>query len=323
MAITSAQQTVAVQRVGTAGVTIQPIAAALGAEVVCGDVRALDARQTQVIKQAWLDHLVLLFRGQSLNDDELVAFAQRFGKLSHPVAGHQLHGNVKTFQHPHVNVVSNVIENGVPIGTLGDGEAFWHSDFSFEEVPYAATLLHSLEIPADGSGDTGFINMYLAYETLPRDLRERVRGLTMKQDASYNSAGMLRRGYKEVTDVRVSPGPVHPIVRTHTETGRNCLYLGRRHFAYINGLSVDESEQLLDALWAHAEQASLQWHHHWRVGDILVWDNRCTMHHRDAFDPTARRIMHKTMTEGDRPHFQPGADDSARHARGYLHAAAR
>ncbi len=322
MAMTSAQPSVAVQSADAAGVTIKPIPAALGAEIICGDVRALDERQTQVTKQAWLDHLVLLFRGQSLNDDELVAFAQRFGKLSHPVAGHQLHGNVKTFQHPHVNVVSNVIENGVPIGTLGDGEAMWHTDFSFEEVPYAATLLHSLEIPADGSGDTGFINMYLAYETLPRDLRERIRGLTMKQDASYNSAGMLRRGYQEVTDVRVSPGPVHPIVRTHTETGRNCLYLGRRNFAYINGLSVDESEQLLNALWAHAEQTSLQWHHQWRVGDILVWDNRCTMHHRDAFDPTARRIMHKTMTEGDRPHFQPHADDSAKHARGCLHAAA-
>ena len=174
MATTSAQPSAAVQAAGAASLTIKPIQAALGAEIICGDVRALDARQSQLIKQAWLDHLVLLFRGQSLNDDELVAFAQRFGKLSHPVAGHQLHGNVETFRHPHVNVVSNVVENGVPIGTLGDGEAFWHSDFSFEEVPYAATLLHSHEIPADGSGNTGFINMYLAYETLPRDLRERL-----------------------------------------------------------------------------------------------------------------------------------------------------
>ncbi len=319
--MTSVQPLASVQSAGAARVILKPIHAALGAEIECGDVRALAAAQSQVIRAAWYDHLVLLFRGQALNDDELVAFAQRFGKLSHPVAGHQLHGNVKAFRHPHVNIVSNVIENGVPIGSLGDGEAFWHSDFSFEEVPYAATLLHSHEIPADGSGNTGFINMYLAYETLPRELRERIRGLTMKQDASYNSAGMLRRGFKEVTDVRVSPGPTHPIVRTHTGTGRQCLYLGRRNFAYINGLPVDESEALLDALWAHAEQPHLQWHHQWRVGDILVWDNRCTMHHRDAFDPTARRIMHKTMTEGDRPHFQPGADDSAKHPRGYLYTA--
>ena len=147
----SVQQSATVQSASTRRVIIKPIRAALGAEVVCGDVRILDAAQTQVIKQAWLDNLVLLFRGQSLNDDELVAFAQRFGKLSHPVKGHQLHGNVKAFQHPHVNVVSNVIENGVAIGSLGDGEAYWHTGFSFEEVPYAATLLHSLEIPADDS----------------------------------------------------------------------------------------------------------------------------------------------------------------------------
>src|SRR3954464_7294194 len=149
----SAQRS-AVDSNAVAGIRITPISAALGAEVSCGDVRALDAERTRAIRQAWLDHLVLLFRGQTLNDDELVAFAQRFGKLSHPVGQHQLTSNVKVFQHPHVNIVSNVIENGKAIGSLGDGEAFWHTDFSFEEVPYAATLLHSLEIPADRSGNT-------------------------------------------------------------------------------------------------------------------------------------------------------------------------
>ncbi len=316
------QRTASVPSSAVDGIQIKPVTATLGAKVICGDVRQLDNRKTHAIKQAWLDNLVLLFRGQTLNDDELVAFAQRFGKLSHPVAGHQLAGNVKTFKHPNVNVVSNVVENGVAIGSLGDGEAYWHTDFSFEEVPYAATLLYSLEIPSTPGGNTGFTNMYLAYETLPRNLRERIGGLTIKHDASYNSAGVLRRGYKPVTDVRESPGPVHPIVRTHPETLRNCLYLGRRNFAYINGLEVEESECLLNELWAHTEQPAFQWHHQWRVGDVLVWDNRCTMHHRDAFDPHARRIMHKTMTEGDRPHFQAGADDKARHPRGYLHAAA-
>jgi len=306
---------------GFARVRVEPIHAALGAEVICGDVRTLDAAATREISQTWLDHLVLLFRGQTLSDDELVAFAERFGKLSHPVRQHQLTSKVKVFQHPHVNIVSNVIENGRPIGSLGDGEAFWHTDFSFEEIPYAATMLHSLEIPADGSGNTGFLNMYLAYETLPGRLRERIQGLSVKQDASYNSAGELRGGYQEVTDVTVSPGPIHPLVRTHAGTGRNCLYLGRRNFAYVVGLPVAESEQLLNELWAHAEQPQFQWHHQWRVGDVLVWDNRCTMHHRDAFDPTARRIMHKTMTEGDRPHFRPDADDATAHPRGYLHAA--
>jgi taurine dioxygenase len=285
-------------------IEVKPLQYALGAEVVCGDVRRLDPASARTVREAWLDHLVLLFRGQTLSDDELVAFAQTFGKLSRPITEKQRAVQVEGFKHPHISVISNVIENGVPIGNLGDGEAFWHTDFSFEEVPYAATLLYSLEIPADGSGNTGFSNMYRAYETLPADLRERVAGMTIKHDASHNSAGILRRGCNETDDVREVPGPSHPIVRTHPETKRNCLYLGRRAYAYVNGLSVAESEDLLNLLWAHAEKPEFQWHHEWKVGDLLVWDNRCTMHHRDAFDPASRRVMHKTMTEGDRPSFQ-------------------
>ncbi len=304
-----------------ASVEIRQLPQALGAEVLCGDVRRLAADGAQAVYQAWLAHLVLLIRGQQLSDDELVAFARHFGKLAHPITDKQRTANVRAFQHPHISVISNVVENGVAIGSLGDGEAFWHTDFSFEEVPYAATLLHSLEIPPVG-GNTGFSNMYAAYETMPAALRERVKGMSIKNDACHNSAGMLRKGYAPVTDVSASPGPSHPIVRTHPETGRNCLYLGRRNFAYVNGLTVAESEELLDTLWAHAEKPEFQWHHEWRVGDILIWDNRCTMHHRDAFDPGSRRIMHKTMTEGDRPSYVPVADGMPPHPRGHAGAAA-
>jgi taurine dioxygenase len=141
-----------------------------------------------------------------------------------------------------------------------------------------------------------------------------VRGRTIKNDASHNSAGPLRKGFKEVTDVATSPGPSHSIVYTHPETGCNALYLGRRPYAYVNGLPVDESEDLLDRLWAHATQERFGWHHEWRVGDVLVWDNRCTMHHRDPFDPASRRVMHKTACQGARPAEAPGA--AAAHPRG-------
>lgn len=296
-------------RAGQSGADIEiiPLPQALGAEVRCGDVRKLDEAGAAAIRQAFLDHLVLLFRGQTLNDHELMAFGQAFGELA-PTIGAKFHAqNVKEFDPAlkHISVVSNVIENGVAIGALGDGEAVWHSDFSFEEVPYSATLLYSLEIPPAG-GNTGFLNMYLAYDTLPAELKEEIRGRSTKQDASHNSAGQLRKGFAPVTDVRTSPGPTHSLVYTHPETGRNALYLGRRAYAYVNGLPVEQSEALLDKLWAHVTQPRFTWHHVWKLGDVLVWDNRCAMHRRDAFDPATRRIMHKTACIGSRPTEQPG-----------------
>lgn len=296
---------------------VRPLPNVLGAEVLCGDVRKLSSDGRKTVHQAYLDHLVLLFRGQSLTDHELMAFGRCFGNLAEPISSAYRATGVKDTdpELKYISVISNVVENGVAIGALGDGEAAWHSDFSFHEVPYSATLLYSLEIPPSG-GNTGFLNMYLAYETLPERLKREVQGRTIKNDASHNSAGQLRKGFKEVTDVAKSPGPSHPIVFRHPETGRDALYLGRRPFAYVNGLPVSESEKLLDELWAHATQERFSWHHEWRVGDILVWDNRCTMHHRDPFDPSSRRVMHKTACEGSRP--TSGAGHASPHPRGYM-----
>jgi taurine dioxygenase len=202
--------------------------------------------------------------------------------------------------HPEILVISNVKENGKAIGTLGDGEAIWHSDMNYMEAPPTGSLLYSLEIPPTG-GDTGFCNMYQALETLPKDLRRRIDGLSIKHDSSTNSGGYLRQGSKPVTDVRDCPGAVHPMVCTHPETGRKALFIGRRRYAYIMGLPVDESEKLLDEVWAHATKQAFTWHHQWRLGDVLMWDNRCTMHRRDAFDPATRRVMHRTQIKGSKP----------------------
>jgi taurine dioxygenase len=176
----------------------------------------------------------------------------------------------------------------------------WHSDNSYRDVPLLFSALYALEIPPTG-GNTGFANMYRALETLPADLRRRIDKLTIKHDMTYNSAGDLRDGFKPVNDVRDAPGPSHPIVRTHAETGHNALYLGRRPNAYIDGLPVEESERLLEELWTHATQPQFTWHHQWRVGDLLMWDNRCVMHYRAPFDGGARRVMHRIQGKGDKP----------------------
>ena len=140
--------------------------------------------------------------------------------------------------------------------------------------------------------------MYLAYETLPASLRDRIATLTANHDSSYTSAGTLRKGFDAVTDVSQAPGAKHPLVLRHPATGRKALYLGRRRNGYVVGLPLDESEALLDELWAHASKPEFAVAHRWRRGDLVMWDNRCTMHRRDSFDPAARRILHRTQLAG-------------------------
>lgn len=283
---------------GEHAVEVMPIPAPLGAEVRCGDVRMLDAASFKTVYRAWLENLVVLIRGQSLSDPDLIAFGCRFGELDcAPLAKT---GNEKARAHPEVIVVSNVMEDGEAIGVLRDAEVVWHSDNSYRDTPLSFSALHALELPVAG-GDTGFANMYLALETLPAGMRQRIETLTIKHDLTYNSAGDLRAGFQPVSDARAAPGPSHPILRTHPETGCNALYLGRRPNAYVNGLALDESEQLLNALWSHATQPQFTWHHRWRVGDIVIWDNRCAMHHRDPFDAGSRRVMHRIQGKGDKP----------------------
>lgn len=199
-------------------------------------------------------------------------------------------------------MISNIVENGRAIGGLGDGEAFWHTDSSFVDVPPAASLLRSLEVPPPSAGgSTYFLNMYSAYGTLPDDIRERIAGLTAIHAATHSSGGKAHKGFESINDVSKVPGAHQPLVRTHPETGRKALFLGRRINAYVLGLSVEESEALLDLLWDHTTQDKFTWRQDWQVGDLVWWDNRCAMHRRDAFDPSARRLMHRTQLKGTRP----------------------
>lgn len=269
------------------------IADALGAEVTGVDLcSSLSEQIVSSIRQAWLEHMVLRFRGQSLSDPQLLAFSRRFGELDPP--GPNPYGRPYLAAHPEMNVISNIREGGAPIGGLGDGEAIWHADMTYVEKPPMAAMLYALEVPPSG-GDTYWANMALAYETLPGELKPRIAGRRAVHDATYNSAGERRRGYAEVTDPRQAPGARHPLVRIHPETGRKCLFLGRRRNSAIEGLPLEESEALLDRLWAHATQERFTFRQQWRAGDLVLWDNRCTLHRRDAFDPAARRLMHRTQ----------------------------
>ena len=280
-----------------AGIEVRPLSPALGAEVRGLDLgRAMDDTTFAAVHRAWLEHIVLLFRDQPVGDAQLVAFSRCFGDLDESPPFE--HGPSHVAGYPEVLVISNVIENGLPIGALGSGECIWHTDMSFAETPPKASALHALEVPP-ANGRTGFMNMYAVWESLPGDLKDRLRGARLRHDSSTNSAGLVRRGEEPVTDVSKAPGAVHPAVRTHPETGRPALYLGRRRNAYVEGLSIAESETLLDALWAYTREDRFAWYHDWRVGDTLLWDNRCAMHRREPFDENSRRVMHRTQIRGD------------------------
>jgi taurine dioxygenase len=281
-----------------AGVEVRPTGAALAADIAGVDLAAaLMPAVLAAVKRAWGEHLVLRFRGQALSDDDLMRFSRQFGELDWaPIAA--AHGAPEGREY--ILVVSNVVENGKAIGQLGAYEAIWHTDMSYIPEPPMASALYSLEVPSEG-GDTGFCNMYLAYETLAPELRREIAGKLCRHDASRNSAGELRRGFVDAPDASQTIGADHPIVRTHPATGRKALFLGRRRNAYIPDLPLADSEALLDALWAHATKDEFTWYQRWRVGDLILWDNRCVMHRRDAFDAATRRVMHRTQIKGDRP----------------------
>ena len=266
----------------------------IGAEIRGVDLSHATSREIDAIKKAWYRHDVLVFRNQRLTDDDLLSFSRHFGALDSPP--NQGAGRKSPQGYPEVYVVSNVLdEKGEPIGALGDGEALWHTDMSYAPQPPDASMLYSLEIPAQG-GDTCFASMKAALRKMPRALVERIRSRDIKHDGTYDSGGYVRKGLKASDDPRTSVGTPHPAIIQHPVSGEAALYLGRRRNAYVMGLELPESERLLDEIWSYVEAAVYR--HRWAVGDLVMWDNRTTMHRRDAFDPKARRVMHRTQIKG-------------------------
>lgn len=270
----------------------------LGGEIVGLDIsKKLTHDQINFINESWNERLVLVFKKQNLDDPKLINFSKNFGELDPP--GPNPYGITFLPEFPEINVISNVKnEQGTPIGNLGDGEAVWHADMTYLELPPKAGILYALEVP-ENQGNTHFANMTLAYSDLSDDIKKKIDGKILIHDSAHNSAGMLRKGYSEVDNPTETPGARHPMVITDQNTNKKLLFLGRRPHAYIVGLEIEESENLLDEIWKHATQEKYTWTQKWEKGDLLMWKNLNVLHKRDAFDPNTRRVMHRTQLKGE------------------------
>jgi taurine dioxygenase len=269
---------------------IVPICEGFGADVQGVNLAALADDAFRAIYEAWLTYGVLRFKGQSLDKDSLQTFSQRFGPLEEMPTGRMSTAQKAKIDNLYVTPISNIKVAGKPIGGLGDAEATWHSDMTYLETPPPASVLLGVEIPQNG-GDTFFADQRAALAWLPQPLRERITGLTIKHNAAHDSVGNLRPGFDAFDDARDAPGVIHSIVRVHNETGEECLYLGRREWAYVPGLPLDESEALLDDLWAYATPADYVVEQNWTPGDVIIWDNRRCLHKRTSIDPSQRRLL--------------------------------
>ena len=273
--------------------TVKPLSPVFGAQIEGLDLAHLNDATFERLYATWLKYHVLVLRDQTINDTQFEAFSARLGTLDPPP--NQGAGRKSPPGFPNLYVVSNKKNNaGEPIGALGDGEAAWHTDMSYLEDPPAASMLISRILPAWG-GDTFFCSMPGALASLPAALRARIANVQIKHDGTYDSGGTIRKGMQPNDDPATSAGALHPAIITHPESGVQSLYLGRRRNAYAAGLPLNESEALLDALWQYAALPENLYCHKWRVGDVVLWDNRTTMHRRDAFDPATERTMHRSQ----------------------------
>lgn len=297
----------------TDAIEIVPSGKALGAEVRGVDLSGgIPNPLREALKKAWADHLVLLFRNQKLDDDQLLAAAEIFGGQQSAgsrdyflKAGFKPGETHRVATQSGISIVSNLDKDGKPVKyteAVGSLELDWHTDNSYVDVPPAGSLLHSYIMPVNGGGETSFNNQYLAYESLPGDLKTEIEGKHIRHDNLRNTAGRFRptvEAPKTRDDIK---GPAHPIVRVHPVTGKRALYLGRKYdwpSSHVVELDDDASEDLLSRLWQHATQDHLKWTHDWAVGDLLLWDNRCTMHQRNPVDHTQPRVLHRALVKGE------------------------
>jgi taurine dioxygenase len=269
---------------------ITPIKTGFVADISDIDLTAVSEPEFDRLYAAWLTYGVLRVRDQAITEDELQSFSAKFGPLEEIPMGRMPESERAKIKNRYVTQLSNIFHNGKPIGGLGNAEASWHSDMTYVETPPPASILLAIEIPATG-GDTYFSDQQAALDAIPGALKTRLQTLTIKHNAAHTSIGKLRPGYEPFDDPREAPGAIHPIIRKHSETGAQCLYLGRREWAYIPGLSLQDSETLLDEIWSYAAQPDHVWRQQWQPSDLIIWDNRRVLHRRDDFDQNARRLM--------------------------------
>jgi len=278
-------------------VTVTPLSPVLGAEISGVDLtRDLSDDVVAQIQQAWNDHIVIVFRGQEISQEDQLRFAAKFGPLAQrKKAPEQLRSRAEGVLQldPHVLLVSNKKINGVPVGAFGDGDMWFHIDSGYAEKPYAYTFLYGLELPSWG-GDTLFSNMYLAYEALPELLKQRIAGKKALHVHEY------KRNEKVAADTDLSNTPhwFHPVVITHPKTGRKSLFVDRLMTARIEGVSQQESDDILGQLYEIGEREEFIYAHKWSLGDFVMWDNLATVHARSYFPKEETRLLRRCTVEG-------------------------
>lgn len=278
-------------------VTVTPLSPVLGAEITGVDLtRDLTDDVVAQIQRAWNEHIVIVFRGQEISQEDQLRFAAKFGPLAQrKKAPEQLRSRAEGVLQldPHVLLVSNKKVNGVPVGAFGDGDMWFHIDSGYAEKPYAYTFLYGVELPSWG-GDTLFSNMYLAYEALPEPLKQRIAGKKALHVHEYRRNEKVSPG----ADLSNTPHWFHPVVITHPKTGRKSLFVDRLMTARIEGVSQEESDDILGRLYEIGEREEFIYAHKWRLGDFVMWDNLATVHARSYFPKEETRLLRRCTVEG-------------------------
>ena len=282
----------------TSKIEVTPLSPACGAEISGVDLsKPLSEHEVAAIKDAWGKHLVLVFRGQKVSQDDQLRFASYFGDLgTRKKAPEALRTRTEGVQQDNEKVllVSNIKVDGKPIGAFGEGEFWFHIDSGYTPRPYKYTFLYALELPSRG-GNTMFSNMYKAYEAVPAALKEKLKGKTALHIHEYNRAKQANSS----GDISGIPHHAHPIFITHPDTGRKTLFVDRLMTTRIEGVSQDESDAILDQLYDIGERREFIFEHVWQLGDFLMWDNRCTIHARTDFPKEERRLLRRCTVEGE------------------------
>jgi len=277
--------------------TVTPLSDALGAEISGVDLtRPLDAATVDAINRAWLDHLVILVRGQTLSEDDHLRFAGYFGPAGDYQRPDTLKSKAMVERNRAIMFVSNIVENGEPIGALPDGEMWFHTDTGYAQNPHKATTLYAVEIPSTG-GNTIFSNQYAVFDALPGRLRAKLAGREARN--AYEFGTMIKT--KERYDAPETRTAVHPVFRPHNETGRMTVYVNELMTEEIVGLPAGESRATLEEIFALQRETRFLYEHVWRIGDLVMWDNRCTLHARTDFPRAERRLLRRITVEDRTP----------------------
>jgi taurine dioxygenase len=279
-------------------ITVMPLSPACGAEIGGIDLtRPLSQAEIDAIKEAWAKHLVLVFRGQKLSQEDQLRFASYFGELGdRKKAPEALRSRAEGTQQDNQKIllVTNIKVDGKPIGAFGEGEFWFHIDSGYTPLPYKYTFLYALELPSTG-GNTLFSNMYKAYEAVPAALKQRLNGRKALHIHEYNRAKQASHS----GDISGIPHWYHPVFITHPDTGRKTLFVDRLMTTRIDGISQEESEAILQQLYDIGERREFIFEHVWQLGDFLMWDNRCTIHARTDFPKEERRLLRRCTVEGE------------------------